>query len=201
MRSFLLKAGWTVTLLTVAAFFLPWIKLGIPVFNKVVERELIAHQLEAASDLPWYQRLILLRPQDLREALDNPLDGNSGLTLVQWTRSAAPFHDRLRAKAIGEAFGVGDLRVLAVFLYAVPALAVLGMALMALGLPSRLFVLLPAIVAIGFYFLARARLDETFLDRATGGVTPGIGLWLGLYGLGLVGIVLLIDAMLPDGQR
>jgi len=201
MRSFLLKVGWTVALLTVAAFFLPWIKLEVPALNKIVERELIAHQLEVAADLPWYQRLILLRPQDMRDALNRPLEGNSGLTMVQWSRSNAPFHDRVRAKIIGEAFGVGDLRVLAVLFYAVPALALLGMALMALGLPSRLWVLLPAIGAIGFYFLARARLDETFLDRATSGVTPGIGLWVGLYGLGLVGIVLLIDAMLPDGKR
>jgi len=201
MRSFLLKAGWTVALLTVAAFFLPWIKLEVPVFNKIVERQLIANQLEVAADLPWYQRLVLIRPPDLRAALDHPLAGNSGLTMVQWTRGAAPFHDRLRAKLIGEAFGVGDLRVLAVLFYAIPALALVGMALMALGLPSRLWVLLPAIAAIGFYFLARSRLDETFLDRATGGVVPGIGLWLALFGLGLVGIVLLIDAVLPDGQR
>jgi len=201
MRSFLLKAGWTLALLTVGAFFLPWIKLETAAFNRVVERQRIAHQLEVEADLPWYQRLLLLRSQDSRQALDQPLAGSSGFDVVQWVRSSAPLHEREQAKDIGEAFGLADLRVLALAIYTVPALALLGMTLMTLGLGSRLPVLLSAVAAIGFYFLVRYRLDETFLDRVTLGVAPGIGLWLGIYGLGMVGLLLLVDAVLPDGQR
>jgi hypothetical protein len=204
MRSFLIKVGWFLAVVTVAAFFLPWVKLETAAFNRVAERQRIANQLEAEADQPWYQRYFSLRPQDTRVALHDPLSGVSGLTLVEWARGTASVQDREKVRNVAEAFGLTGptaLLIGAVSVYAVPALALLGMILFTIGMGARLPLFLCAAACFGLYFLFRYRLDEAFLDRTVLGVAPGAGLWIALYGLALVGLVLLVDAILPDGKR
>jgi len=201
MRTFVLRFAWVLAALTVAAFFLPWVKLETAAFNRVVQRERIAHQLEADAEQPAWVRYLGLRSQDARVALDAPLRGESGFSFVQWARPTAPVFDRRRALGIAEAFGVKDVRLASLIAYAVPALAVLGAALFTLDLATRIPLMLVAVASMGLYVLVRYGLDQSFLDRTVQGVSPGLGLWISLYGLGIGGLVLFLSSLSGASTR
>ncbi len=198
MRVFLLRAGWVLVVAVAAAFFLPWVKLQTAAFNRVVERQNLVGALASEGDGPWYARYFGLDAYDRKAALDEPFHGESGFELVRLAHDPAPLK-RQKARQTAEAFGLKDATLGAIAVYAAPALALLGIAFLVLGL--RLPVLILGLLALGSYFGARYGLDATFVDRTVNGVNVGAGLWITLYALLGLGVLLVVSCAAPAGHK
>ena len=194
IRTFLLRFGWFVALLSVGSFFLPWI-----VFRHPLDRHRPGASLTLSSELaseaakPWYESLILPERADFNSAQARPFEGESAFLIAKEAQSAVPA-DRHRTAAMAKVFSLPDPRIAGVIVYAIPASAVLGIALLALGL-GRIPLLLVALLSGGAYVLIRLCLNETFLDRATSGLGTGLGLWAALWLLALTAVILLLSAL------
>lgn len=198
MRVFFFRAGWFLVVVTIAAFFLPWVKLQTAPFNRAVERVKVVGALALEGDGPWYVRYFSLDAYDRKAALDEPLRGESAFELIQLSRSPIPARQQ-RARQVAEAFGLKNAPLGAVVVGAAPALALLGLAFFSLGL--RLPVLVMGLLAGGYYAAARYGLDATFTDRTVNGVDAGIGLWLTLYALLIIAVLLLVSLVTPAGNK
>jgi len=192
IRSLLLRLGWFAALLAVASFFLPWIVFRHPLAAARHAALSLSSAIAADAEKPWWQDYVLPEQPDFKMALERPLEGESAFVVAKEAQGAAPA-ERHRTVALAKIFNLPDPRMAGVIVYAVPALAVLGAALVSLGV-GRIWLLLLGILSAGGYVLVRGRFNETFLDRATSGVGTGLGLWLALWALALGAVVVLLSA-------
>ena len=197
MHGFLLRLGWVLALAVVGAFFVPWIKTAP--FNHSLARERLVAELAREAEQPWYRLYFEVRSEDWKRATREPLRGESGFDLVRLTHGVTPTEQK-KAREQAKVFGIDDLRLAALLVYGLPAVALLGMVLFTL-VSARIPLLAVAILSMGFYFFVRHGLDETLLERMLNGVVPGLGLWATLYGLLAVGVLLFLGALLPGGKK
>ena len=192
IRTVLLRFGWLVALLAVLSFFLPWVvphSLG----HRVGSTLAVSSQLAADADKAWYQTYLLPEEPEFRSSLARPFEGESAFLIAKESQGTA-VADRHRTAALAKIFSLPDPRIAGVVVYVIPASAILGIVLLALGL-GRIPLILVALLSGGAYVLVRLRLNETVLDRAVSGLGTGLGLWLALWLLGLSALILLLSAL------
>jgi len=201
IRTALLRFGWFVALLAVGSFFLPWIVFRHPAGgdkHRPGATLALSSELAAEADRPWYQTYFLPEGQAFQTALARPFEGESAFVIAKEAQSVIPA-DRHRTAALAKVFALPDPRIAGVIVYAIPASAILGIALLSLGV-GRIALLLLGLLTGGAYVVIRLRLNETFLDRATSGIGTGLGLWFALWLLGLSALIVVLSA-LASGKK
>lgn len=170
MNRSLLTLIWILTVTTLVSFFLPWtkprIKSGKPLPAEAVQ------QLTREDEQPWYLSLIALSPEQRAAALNHPLQGHSGWELWVSLREKPERSSELISP---------NPSTRAFWIYAVPAAALLGAALVTL-VPS-FGGIVGALLTLGTYLILRVNLRDAQLERMVSDQTLGIGLWISLYAL------------------
>ncbi|MDL5044487.1 hypothetical protein QQ054_00305, partial [Oscillatoria amoena NRMC-F 0135] len=138
------------TLLAVAGFFLPWIKVNV-LPSRTLERLAaeVARQLRGDEDVSFRDLLVMSRQQK-QAAMDDPLKGMSGLDLPgQVNRGNA---EGLMARlALQTFFGSKGVEQKALLVYFYPVLAVVAFLMLLTVRQNRRLFLIPAVLILALY--------------------------------------------------
>ncbi len=189
VKSILERMCWAIAFSVVIAFFLPWLKAKGHGAMDYAHSELKKQEVVEDANRPLGESYFMLRTEEIRDALSDPLDGTSGWALLLMTRSEKP-DDREKARKMISFLGNMESREAGILIYAVPACALISACFFTVAIRVRWLFLIPLALCGLLYTFLRTGLNETYFDRLVLDLPVGLGLWISLYGL-LVIIILL----------
>lgn len=179
------QAGKFLVWLTLAGFFLPWVRVS-PDSLKGNTMEVVRNLAEGGRN--FGSTFLWMRGEEWREMWGDPADGFSGFQLALGAKSGTP-----RAKAQAELASVAldgrDKRPLLGWLLLIPVLTLLGWAGIALPHVPKAFLLLTSVGLGALYAILRWRIATAYTDRLLAQLELGPGWWMTVYGMLGLGIV------------
>ena len=188
MRDPIHQAGKIFVMITVAGFFLPWVRIS-PDSLKGNTMEVVSSLAEGGQNLG--STFVWMRWEEWKEVWADPADGFSGFQLAFGAKSGTP-----RAKAQQELASVSldgkDKRPLLGWLLLIPVLTLLATAGLFLRQVPAAFLILTAGGLGALYAILRWRIATAYTDRLLAQLELGPGWWLTVYGMLGLGVVCMV---------
>jgi hypothetical protein len=181
--------GWLLAFAVVISFFLPWARVSADLDSAIeIARRLVGDQDDVVSSWLW------MRTKEFHDLQKMPGEGYSGYQLILLSEEetiSAALAKSFFQMLWGDVRPGFQMKTLAL----APILAFLAGLFLALPKlrPSWLSAMAGAVLL--FYLWMRFKLNESYTDRLLLHVELSYGLWITLFGLFLLGLLLLLRAL------